>query len=74
MAGHVAGPEQLAAQYVSVDKGVADVCAALDGARYILKSRKALNSATTSDHHEALNSVPSHRTLAMLRGRNEGIL
>ena len=26
------------------------------------------------DHHEALNSVPSHRALAMLRGRNEGVL
>jgi len=26
------------------------------------------------DHHEALSSVPSHRALAMFRGRNEGIL
>ncbi|WP_341502752.1 Tex family protein [Gallaecimonas sp. GXIMD4217] len=26
------------------------------------------------DHREALKSVPSHRALAMLRGRNEGIL
>ncbi|MFU9136624.1 Tex family protein [Erwinia tasmaniensis] len=26
------------------------------------------------DHHEALASVPSHRALAMFRGRNEGIL
>ncbi|OON39339.1 RNA-binding transcriptional accessory protein [Izhakiella australiensis] len=26
------------------------------------------------DHHEALSTVPSHRALAMLRGRNEGVL
>ncbi|PHM44852.1 30S ribosomal protein S1 [Xenorhabdus mauleonii] len=26
------------------------------------------------DHHEAVASVPSHRALAMFRGRNEGIL
>ncbi|WP_394135702.1 Tex family protein [Aliivibrio fischeri] len=26
------------------------------------------------DHHEALTKVPSHRALAMLRGRNEGFL
>ncbi|PKH23841.1 RNA-binding transcriptional accessory protein [Enterobacterales bacterium CwR94] len=26
------------------------------------------------DHHEALSGVPSHRALAMFRGRNEGIL
>ncbi|WP_086109798.1 Tex family protein [Xenorhabdus vietnamensis] len=26
------------------------------------------------DHHEAISTVPSHRALAMFRGRNEGIL
>ncbi|TRN23260.1 Tex family protein [Vibrio furnissii] len=26
------------------------------------------------DHHEPINKVPSHRALAMLRGRNEGFL
>ena len=26
------------------------------------------------DHHELLSSIPSHRALAMFRGRNEGIL
>ncbi len=26
------------------------------------------------DHHEPLHTVPSHRALAMLRGRNEGVL
>jgi protein Tex len=98
-------PEQLAAQYVDADKGVADVRAALDGARYILMERFAEDAALLAkvrnylwknahlvsrvvegkeeagakfrdyfDHHEALSSVPSHRALAMLRGRNEGVL
>ncbi|MBE5253641.1 RNA-binding transcriptional accessory protein [Mixta sp. Marseille-Q2057] len=98
-------PEQLAAGYVALDKGVADVRAALDGARYILMERFAEDATLLAkvrdylwknahlvskvvegkeeagakfrdyfDHHEALNSVPSHRALAMLRGRNEGIL
>ena len=26
------------------------------------------------DHHEPLSTVPSHRALAMFRGRNEGVL
>ncbi len=38
-------PEQLAAQYVDADKGVADVRAALDGARYILMERFAEDAA-----------------------------
>lgn len=98
-------PEQLAAQYVDADKGVADARAALDGARYILMERFAEDAALLAkvrdylwknahlvsrvvegkeqegakfrdyfDHHEALNGVPSHRALAMLRGRNEGVL
>ncbi|MEZ3500928.1 Tex family protein [Pantoea sp. KPR_PJ] len=98
-------PEQLAARYVDADKGVADVRAALDGARYILMERFAEDAALLAkvrdylwknahlvsrvvegkeqegakfrdyfDHHEALSSVPSHRALAMLRGRNEGVL
>ncbi|RTY57186.1 MULTISPECIES: Tex family protein [Pantoea] len=98
-------PEQLAVQYVDADKGVADVRAALDGARYILMERFAEDATLLAkvrdylwknahlvsrvvegkeqegakfrdyfDHHEALNSVPSHRALAMLRGRNEGVL
>ena len=98
-------PEQLAAGYVDADKGVADVKAALDGARYILMERFAEDAALLAkvreylwknahlvsrvvegkeeegakfrdyfDHHEALSTVPSHRALAMLRGRNEGIL
>nr|WP_215787028.1 Tex family protein [Pantoea dispersa] len=98
-------PEQLAARYVDADKGVADVRAALDGARYILMERFAEDATLLAkvrdylwknahlvarvvegkeeegakfrdyfDHHEALSSVPSHRALAMFRGRNEGIL
>ncbi|MCX2960102.1 MAG: hypothetical protein N6V49_15585, partial [Serratia symbiotica] len=34
-------PEQLAERYVNADKGVVDVKAALDGARYILMERFA---------------------------------
>lgn len=98
-------PETLAARYADADKGVADVRAALDGARYILMERFAEDATLLAkvrdylwknahlvsrvvegkeqegakfrdyfDHHEALHSVPSHRALAMLRGRNEGIL
>ncbi|WNN44634.1 Tex family protein [Winslowiella toletana] len=98
-------PEQLAAEFVDADKGVADVKAALDGARYILMERFAEDAALLAkvreylwknahlvsrvvegkeeagakfrdyfDHHEALSTVPSHRALAMFRGRNEGVL
>ncbi|MGC0945657.1 Tex family protein [Pantoea agglomerans] len=98
-------PEQLAERYVDAEKGVADVRAALDGARYILMERFAEDAALLAkvrnylwknahlvsrvvegkeeagakfrdyfDHHEALSGVPSHRALAMLRGRNEGVL
>jgi uncharacterized protein len=98
-------PEQLAASYVDADKGVADVRAALDGARYILMERFAEDATLLAkvreylwknahvvsrvvegkeeegakfrdyfDHHEALSGVPSHRALAMFRGRNEGVL
>ncbi|WP_205952380.1 Tex family protein [Pantoea stewartii] len=98
-------PEQLAAGYVNADNGVADVRAALDGARYILMERFAEDAALLAkvrhylwknahlvskvvegkeeagakfrdyfDHHEPLHTVPSHRALAMLRGRNEGVL
>jgi uncharacterized protein len=98
-------PEQLAASYVDADNGVADVRAALDGARYILMERFAEDATLLAkvreylwknahvvarvvegkeeegakfrdyfDHHEALSGVPSHRALAMFRGRNEGVL
>ncbi|WP_058960620.1 Tex family protein [Type-E symbiont of Plautia stali] len=98
-------PESLAASYVDADKGVADVRAALDGARYILMERFAEDATLLAkvrdylwknahlvarvvegkeeegakfrdyfDHHEPLSTVPSHRALAMFRGRNEGVL
>ncbi|HGH4749734.1 TPA: Tex family protein [Serratia marcescens] len=98
-------PEQLAERYVDADKGVADVKAALDGARYILMERFAEDAALLAkvrdylwknahlvskvvegkedegakfrdyfDHHEPISLVPSHRALAMFRGRNEGVL
>ncbi|MVF05927.1 Tex family protein [Serratia marcescens] len=98
-------PEQLAERYVDADKGVADVKAALDGARYILMERFAEDAALLAkvrdylwknahlvskvvegkeeegakfrdyfDHHEPISQVPSHRALAMFRGRNEGVL
>jgi uncharacterized protein len=98
-------PELLAEGYVNADKGVADVKAALDGARYILMERFAEDAALLAkvrnylwkhahlvskvvegkeeagakfrdyfDHHEPIAQVPSHRALAMFRGRNEGVL
>ncbi|MGO2437161.1 MAG: Tex family protein, partial [Serratia proteamaculans] len=98
-------PETLAERYVDADKGVADVKAALDGARYILMERFAEDAALLAkvrnylwkhahlvskvvegkeeagakfrdyfDHHEPIAQVPSHRALAMFRGRNEGVL
>lgn len=98
-------PEEAAAAFVDADKGVADVKAALDGARYILMERFAEDAALLGkvrdylwknahlvsrvaegkqeegakfrdyfDHHEPIAQVPSHRALAMFRGRNEGVL
>ena len=98
-------PESTALDYVNAEKGVADVKAALDGARYILMERFAEDAGLLAkvrdylsknallvskvlegkeiegakfqdyfDHQELLKNVPSHRALAMFRGRNEGIL
>ena len=98
-------PESTALDYVNAEKGVADVKAALDGARYILMERfaedagllakvrdylaknavivsKVIEGKETEgakfqdyfDHQELLKNVPSHRALAMFRGRNEGML
>ncbi len=98
-------PETEALAYVSEDRGVADVKAALDGARYILMERFAedatlLGSLRTFlwqegvirstvaagkeaegqkfadyfEFDERLNKIPSHRALALFRGRNEGFL
>ncbi|CAH0991820.1 Protein YhgF [Sinobacterium norvegicum] len=98
-------PEMLALDFIDADKGVADLKAALDGAKYILMERfaedadllaklrtfllqeanissrvlagKEQEAAKFSDyfeHDEALKSTPSHRALALFRGRNEGFL
>ncbi len=98
-------PETEAASFVDTDKGVADVKAALEGAKYILMERFAEDAslleklrsflkqeATLSarlvpgkeqegakfsdyfEHDEPLRSAPSHRALAIFRGRNEGVL
>jgi uncharacterized protein len=98
-------PEQIAANYINADLGVADVAAALEGARYILMERFAEDAQLLQtlrtyvgeraefevkvvpgkeqeaekfrdyfDYHEALSKIPSHRILAVLRGRNEGLL
>ncbi|MCC7043769.1 MAG: RNA-binding transcriptional accessory protein [Acidobacteria bacterium] len=98
-------PELAAAPFVDAGRGVADVAAALDGARSILIERFAEDAelvgalrqlmwergewrstviagkdeegAKFSDYFgasEPVKSVPSHRALALLRGRNEGFL
>ncbi len=98
-------PEVCAASYVDTDNGVADVAAALDGARQILMERfaedaelvgelrehywengllhatvvadKAHEGAKFADYfdkREAIKAIPSHRALAMFRGRSEGVL
>ncbi|HEY1139699.1 MAG TPA: Tex-like N-terminal domain-containing protein, partial [Lysobacter sp.] len=98
-------PEQVAAGYVDAEKGVADVKAALDGARAILmerwgedatlvgdlrnwlgevgviRSRVAEGKETAGekfrdyfDHAEPLSKIPSHRLLALFRGRREEFL
>ena len=98
-------PQDLAASYVNVEKGFADVKAVLEGARHILMEQFTENAALLSalrsylwdaafitskivagketegqkftDYYafkEQINKIPSHRVLALLRGRREGIL
>ncbi|RMF14999.1 MAG: RNA-binding transcriptional accessory protein, partial [Gammaproteobacteria bacterium] len=98
-------PRAEAEGYVDADKGVADVDAALEGARYILmeelaeqadllerlrnwlwddgilrvrvvegKENEGVKFRDYFEHDEPLKGVPSHRALAILRGRNEGVL
>lgn len=100
-------PETQAAAFVNPDKGVADVRAALDGARDILAEvffenadmleelreflwkkaylvskvvpEKETDPAATKysdyfDYDEPIETVPSHRALAVFRGRQEGLL
>jgi uncharacterized protein len=103
LADRAVDPKALAASFVTEE--VADVKAALDGARDILTEQFAENAelvgrlrshvqtgarlrskvvegkeqagekfADYFDHVERLADVPSHRALAMLRGRNEEVL
>ncbi|MBN3762826.1 Tex family protein [Burkholderia sp. Ac-20365] len=106
LANPLLDPQTEAAQYVDAEKGVADVKAALDGARDILseqfgetaevlgKLRDYLfNQGVVSsvvvegkegeegekfrdyyDYSETIRTVPSHRALALFRGRNAGVL
>lgn len=98
-------PEKEAENYIDKDNGVADIKAALDGAKYILmerfsedatlvgklrqylKDEATLNATLLSgkeeegakyrdyfEHSEPVKTTPSHRALAMFRGRREGIL
>ena len=98
-------PEVEAASYIDADKGVADVKAALDGARQILMEQFAEDAALIErlrahlqdrgrvvskviegketegqkfrdwfDFAEPWADMPSHRALALFRGRNEGVL
>lgn len=100
-------PETEAEAFVNADKGVADVRAALDGARDILAEifyenadmleelreflwkkaylvskvvpEKETDPAAAKysdyfDYDEPIETVPSHRVLAVFRGRQEGLL
>lgn len=100
-------PETQAAAFVNPDKGVADVRAALDGARDILAEvffenpdmleelreflwkkaylvskvvpEKETDPAAAKysdyfDYDEPIETMPSHRALAVFRGRQEGLL
>ncbi|MDR3396022.1 MAG: Tex family protein [Pandoraea sp.] len=99
-------PQTEAAKFVDAEKGVADIKAALDGARDILSeqfgetadllgklrdylwnqgvvSSKVIEGKQNEegekfrdyyDYDEPIAAVPSHRALALFRGRNLGIL
>jgi uncharacterized protein len=98
-------PQQLAATFIDAEKGVPDIKAALEGAKYILMERFSEDAALAGklrqflweqgelrskvnadkaleaekfrdyfDYSELLSRVPSHRALAVFRGRNEGFL
>lgn len=98
-------PEQEAVAFVNNELGVADVKAALEGARYILieqfgedatllgrlrdyfwnsahlmsemiagKEQEGAKYRDYFEFSEAVTKIPSHRTMALFRARNEGIL
>lgn len=98
-------PEDEAIALIDTEKGLADLKAVLEGAKYILMERFAEDALLRGqirpflkenaqlsarlvegkeqqgakfrdyfEHDEALAKVPSHRALAIFRGRNEGVL
>jgi len=98
-------PDAFAESFVDADKGVADVRAALDGARAILmesiaedaylvgelrdwlwaqgqirakvvegKEHEGAKFRDYFDHVEPIGKIPSHRLLALMRARNEGVI
>jgi len=98
-------PQQVALSFVNAELGIADVKAALDGARDILterfaerpevltafraflwdegvigaklvegKSAEAEKFRDYFDHTESIAGTPSHRALALFRGRQLGVL
>ena len=98
-------PETEAEKYINADNGVADVTAALDGAKQILmeqfaedaelvgtlrdtlweggvlaskvvtgKEQEGEKFADYFDFSETIKTIPSHRALALFRGRKEGVL
>ncbi len=100
---HKLNPEKEAEAYINKD--VADIKAALDGARQILmeqfaedadllqkireflwsngiiesrviegKENEGAKFTDYFEYNEALNKIPSHRALALFRGRNESVL
>jgi uncharacterized protein len=105
LANPALAPDTEAGRFIDAEKGVADVKAALDGARSILVERigekaelvgglrewlwadgvvvskvvkgKETEGAKFSDYFDftqKVRDIPSHRALALLRGRNEGVL
>jgi len=98
-------PREAAGAFVDPAKGVADVAAALEGARQILMERLAEDPELTGrlrerlwgegmlhsqviagkeqegnkfsdyfDYREPIAKIPSHRALALFRGRNQGVV
>ncbi|MCW8807448.1 MAG: RNA-binding transcriptional accessory protein, partial [Rhodanobacter sp.] len=98
-------PEIVAEAFIDAGKGIADVRAALDGARAILMESIAEDAQLVGelrdwlwargqirakvvpgkesagakfrdyfDHVEPIGKIPSHRLLALMRARNEGVL
>ena len=98
-------PEQVAASFVDAEKGVADINAALEGARHIFsdhisedatlvgrireslweegacqsrvvkgKEREGEKFSDYFDFTQPMKQLPSHRVLALLRGKGLGVL